>query len=137
MNLIAKKVFFALLLPFLLFGSSAVFAQNTQLPTPPEPPLNSSSPTDQVIVSFRSYTPKFIRDRLHRQFAASSIRPLRRNNLFTVRLPAGTAEVFAQRYQQSAWVEYAEPDYIATAVEIPNDPYFPDQWGQVLLQLVQ
>ncbi len=31
-------------------------------------------------------------------------------------------------------VEYAEPDYIAHAIAVPNDPLFPQQWGLTKIQ---
>ena len=34
-----------------------------------------------------------------------------------------------EEYNKNANVEYAEPNYIAYACEIPNDPDFPKQWG--------
>ena len=35
----------------------------------------------------------------------------------------------AKAFREEPLVEYAEPNYVAYALEIPNDPYFWNQWG--------
>jgi subtilisin family serine protease len=48
-------------------------------------------------------------------------------DLQIVKLPHGlSVEQAIEHYQQSGLVEYAEPDYELTAVEIPNDPKYLD-----------
>jgi subtilisin family serine protease len=47
-----------------------------------------------------------------------------------LRLPAGTnIRNVIQAYKQSPDVLYAEPNYIVHALNIPNDPNFPQLWG--------
>ena len=46
-----------------------------------------------------------------------------------IRLSAGeTVEAALQRYRQRQDVAYAEPNYIAEAFGVPNDPYYSYQW---------
>jgi subtilisin family serine protease len=47
-----------------------------------------------------------------------------------VRLPAGTAVDEAMRsYRALGAVRYAEPNYVVTALAVPNDPLFGQLWG--------
>jgi hypothetical protein len=43
--------------------------------------------------------------------------------------PQLTVQEAIAGYQKSGLVHYAEPDYEGTAVAVPNDPLFPDQWS--------
>lgn len=46
-----------------------------------------------------------------------------------VRVPVGAEQALARAYTHSPMVAYAEPDYVAYALDIPNDPLFGQQWG--------
>ncbi|MBC7106540.1 MAG: peptidase S8, partial [Firmicutes bacterium] len=46
-----------------------------------------------------------------------------------VRVPSGTVREKVAAYRAEECVAFAEPDYEAGALFIPNDPYFPSQWG--------
>jgi thermitase len=57
-----------------------------------------------------------------------------------MRVPAGSDEgQVAAAYQRNPHVLYAEPDYIASAVNTPNDPYFTGgfQWNMTKIQAPQ
>lgn len=65
----------------------------------------------------------FVADEVIVQFKGDS-KPFR-----VVKLPAGkSVKEAAQEFERSPQVEYAEPNYIARAFFIPNDPYYPLQW---------
>ena len=49
--------------------------------------------------------------------------------------PQLTVQEAIAGYQKSGLVHYAEPDYEGTAVAVPNDPLFPDQWSYIVLGL--
>lgn len=53
---------------------------------------------------------------------------------WTVKVPKGRTGEFAKLFSQSHLVEYAEPDYVAHALLVPNDPHFSKQWGMVKIQ---
>lgn len=51
-------------------------------------------------------------------------------SVLKVRLPKGQEDKVLALLAQNPNVEYAEPDYFATALVIPNDPFFAEkQWG--------
>jgi subtilisin family serine protease len=49
---------------------------------------------------------------------------------FTLRLPAGTADIAAvvRDLEQSPWIEHAEPVQFASKATTPNDPKYAQQW---------
>jgi thermitase len=50
-------------------------------------------------------------------------------NVTVLKVPAGQAETFVQKFKRNPLVEYAELNGIARASYIPNDPYLSEQWG--------
>lgn len=97
-------------------------------------PVNAAEPTQRVLVKFRPLAPKILQEQLHNQLGARLIESLRAERTFVVRVPAGLEETIAQKYQRNPLVEFAEPDAVAQAVEVPNDPEFSNQWGQSKIQ---
>ncbi|MBC8232027.1 peptidase S8 [bacterium] len=52
-----------------------------------------------------------------------------------LKVPEGsTVDQMVRRFNRIPGVEFAEPDYIAHATLIPNDPYYPNQWGLPKIQ---
>lgn len=100
-------------------------------------PAHAVDSTQRVLVKFRPLVPKILQDRLHSQLGARLTESLLADRTFVVRVPAGREEIIAQNYQKSFWVEYAEPDGLVQALEIPNDPLFSQQWGQVKIKTPQ
>lgn len=55
--------------------------------------------------------------------------------VYRLHLPAGSDVLaIAQALSTDSNVEYAEPDYLAQAAFIPNDPHYSDQWGLPQIQ---
>jgi len=47
-----------------------------------------------------------------------------------VKVPAAmSAEEFSATLQGQAGIDYAQPQQVVQALMVPNDPYFPEQWG--------
>jgi serine protease len=85
---------------------------------------------DRVVVKFAGeITPQQIDEAL----APAGVRWLRRglDDAFDVlQVEAGTVAEWVARLSTMPGVEYAEPDYVAWASHIPNDPYYaPYQWN--------
>src|SRR3990170_3022846 len=126
---------FALLIALLVLPTG-ILAIGTipQAPNPPSPPTPPTISTQRVIVRFRSFAPKLVRSALHNTIGTQEIQSLLPAHTVVVQVPEGQEETIAKRYKDSVWVEYAEPDAIAYALEIPNDPQFSGQWGQYKTQ---
>ncbi len=56
-------------------------------------------------------------------------RPMRHLRAVRLQVDAGDELATAAQLQAMSDVEYAEPDYVARALETPNDTYFSRQWG--------
>ncbi|MDP3987984.1 MAG: S8 family peptidase [Candidatus Levybacteria bacterium] len=56
---------------------------------------------------------------------------------FTIKVPKSKVSQFIQIYEKNSLIEYAEPNYRAYALEIPNDTYFSNQWGVAKVQAPQ
>jgi len=136
-----KKVLTALLVGGILSAififTQIVHAQNVKPPLPPEPPSPPQAPsraTERVIVQFRSFTPQSVRQNEHQKLGTQEIESLKQKNTVVVRVPHGEEVAYAKSYQNSFWVEYAEPDDLAYALEVPNDTNFTQQWGLCILR---
>ena len=122
-----------------VFTSILVFANTTfplalEAPTPPTPPEAPQPPdldqqTQRVIVKFKAYTPNLARKYLHNSLGASEIESLYPDRTIIVHAPKGMEELYAKHYNNSFWVDFAEPDAIATNNAIPNDTFYSEQWG--------
>lgn len=99
--------------------------------------LNESSPEkileyvpDEVVVKFKPRVSYFQKDIFNRFFGTRFTRTRRFADFTTLRIPSGVdAKTFAERLAADERVEYAEPNYIAHALMVPNDPYYSYQWN--------
>lgn len=66
---------------------------------------------------------KYVPDEINVKFRNES-KPFR-----TIKVPAGSVASEVSRYSRRADVEFAEPNYFASASMVPNDPYYFVQWN--------
>lgn len=66
---------------------------------------------------------KFVPDEINVKFRNDK-KPFR-----TIKVAAGSVKDEVAKYSKQANVEYAEPNYIAQAYMVPNDPYYSYQWN--------
>ncbi|MGB9804072.1 S8 family serine peptidase [Desulfofundulus sp.] len=98
------------------------------------PPAGNAAEPDRVIVKFKAgvsetVISETVKRSIHSRHGGKVIRDLPASlGAQVVEVPAGKAEEKVDEYQKESAVEFAEPDYVAKALEIPNDPYFPKQW---------
>ncbi len=96
-------------------------------------PVNAAEPKDylegKILVQFKRNTQlSRINETLQRFNLRLSDRISQLDTL-VLNVPKGAEEAFARSLSRNPLVEYAEPDYIAQAFWVPNDPYFFKQWG--------
>ena len=107
----------------LLFG-----AASAQGPVSSHPPFASC----RILVKFHAETSPADKAALHRAHGGRPIEEIPGIGVEVVEVPARAEEALAAAYARSSLVEYAEPDYIAYALDgvvMPNDVSFPKQWG--------
>lgn len=84
---------------------------------------------DRVLVKFKDGVDKAAKDRVHAKHGGRVVREIPALGVQVVAVPAGSVDEKVKAYKAESTVDYAEPDYVATAVGIPNDPYFNQQWA--------
>jgi len=89
---------------------------------------------DQILVKFLPGTPEVTKADIHRKHSGQVVDVIPRLDVQVVRIPKDKVQEKVKAYKEEANVEYAEPDYIAEAILVPNEPYFGKQWGMVKIQ---
>lgn len=112
----SNLLFFVLTL-FLLLPSS-VFAK----------PLQPFAP-DKILVKFKDNTPDIIKEKFQKQFESKIKDKISRLDVDVMQISRKNLTDLVNQFLQQPFIEYAEPDYVATTMDVPNDPYFNLQWG--------
>lgn len=115
----------------LLFASTSGFAAPKPflIPGPGDTPAS-----EQILLKFKPGIPQAVKERVHGQNNGEVIDVIPEIGIEVVKVAKGKALEKVANYSRSPHVEFAEPDYIARAVFIPNDPYFERQWGMAKVQ---
>jgi len=85
--------------------------------------------TDRIIVKFHPTVSSQTRDDLVKQFSVSKKENLRLKDTVALNIPKGQANAFAKQLSKNPNVQYAEEDFVAKALDIPNDPDYSSEWG--------
>ncbi|MFA5776600.1 MAG: S8 family serine peptidase [Patescibacteria group bacterium] len=118
-----KKIFaflsflFFLTLPLLL-NDSFVSAANDQGYVP-----------GRVLVKFKDGSTQNDVDKQIRGNNATVVDKIKALGVLVLKVPESAEDKVANALSKNPQVEYAEPDYYAQALWVPNDPYFGKQWG--------
>jgi len=120
-----RRFFF--LLPFLLL---VFFALTAKIRATVSLTFDSSSyAPGEIIVQFRPLVPQGIMERITQDSGAQIKERLFLPRTFVLKVPTGQEENLAKTFSQNLLVSYAEPNFKAYALAVPNDPYFSLQWG--------
>ncbi len=85
--------------------------------------------SNEIIVKFKDNASKKEIESLNLSHHASVLYTSSYANFKVIKIPPGkTVEEMVKLYRENPLVEYAEPNYIAYACWIPDDPFFPYQW---------
>ncbi len=124
-----RKTAFWLILALLVASSLAWSAPAAG----PQPGTAAFAP-DQVLVKFKPGTPASDQALAHRQIGGQLKAEITALGVQVIGVQAGTVEAWVAAYGRNPNVEYAEPNYIAYAIGIPNDTYFGKQWGMTKIR---
>jgi serine protease len=85
---------------------------------------------NEILVAFKRGTwDDVIRD-IHNRLGAASVYPSFSGDFQIVKFGGGkTVEEMVELYYQEPQVDFAEPNYIARALFVPNDPFYKHQWN--------
>ncbi|HBQ28627.1 MAG TPA: hypothetical protein DD719_04355, partial [Desulfotomaculum sp.] len=127
----SKRVFSRVFLPvlsvliFLIFISLSFAA-----PSPYMPSIKGKiCASDQILVKFKPGITKNDIEKVHLQNKGKVNKIIPEINVQIVKVEKNKVLEKVSAYQRNPIVEFAEPDYLARAVSIPNDVYFNLQWG--------
>lgn len=86
---------------------------------------------DEILVKFKEGTPKEIKEKVHRGFNSQTKEKIEKLDIEVVKVPKDRVEEFVAKFKGKAEVEYAEPNYVATTLELTNDSGIVEnkQWG--------
>jgi thermitase len=117
------------LLTFSIISLACVLLFGVLKTTHPVKAENYDRVPGKIIVKFRSDTSTQEMDRQIRNFSGKIKRRLDFVDALVLKVPEGSEGRILNALSKNPLVEYAEPDYVATAFSNPNDPYFNNQWG--------
>lgn len=113
-----------------LFFSSYVFQSAFAKSYDHLPPNISEYPeTDRIIVQWRAWTPGFVRQNILNKHSTRKIENLQLPDTDVIQVPENSNSVTSELLNSKFWVNYAEPDFIAQKLSVPNDTSVSDQWG--------
>lgn len=85
---------------------------------------------DRVLVGFKPGTPAWDRAGAHASVGTKAKSRIGQIDVEVVEIPKGrTVPGVLKAYEKNPNVAFAEPDYVVTSLAMPNDPYYPYQWG--------
>ncbi len=91
----------------------------------------------QLVVRARAGLPSHLRRRLFAQHDTQEIGRIEALGASILRVPRTRLRRVAQGLRRSGYFKSVEPDYQASAAQIPNDPEFKHQWGLSKIKVPQ
>jgi len=86
--------------------------------------------SDRILVGFKPGTKAWDVAGTHASLGTKSKGRIAQIGVEIVEVPKGrTVPGLIKMYEKNPNVVFAEPDYVATALVTPDDPYYPNQWG--------
>ncbi|MBN2187429.1 MAG: peptidase S8, partial [Dehalococcoidia bacterium] len=98
---------------------------------------NSNPASQRLLVQFKPGTSWSDMARVHRHLGGKLGGIIPEIGVQVVDVPAGRGFIKSQAYRLHRQVKYVELDSLVEAVDVPNDPYFDNQWGMTKVQAPQ
>jgi thermitase len=89
---------------------------------------------DRILVKFKPGTPENTRASVNAKLGGRVVETIPGIDVQVVSVPKNTEVEKIGQYKKDRNVEFAEPDYVATAILTPDDHYFRYQWGMTKIQ---
>ena len=83
----------------------------------------------RAIIKFRPLTPAYFKNKLVEKYRGHFDYQLQLKDTYLLKIPLINKNSVLENLGKSLWVDYVEEDYQAKAAALPNDPFYPDQWG--------
>ncbi len=125
----------------LLAGCTRLFAPDNPGGSldPAAPPMGvpgqaAAFAPDQILVKFTPGATESAVAGVHGRLGGQVVEVIPRINVQVVRIPLGKVPEMVQAYLAEGLVEFAEPDHVAVAYYVPNDPGYSNQWALPKIQ---
>ena len=105
--------------------------------SPGNPAPASGFSSQQILVKFKPGTNLPEVAQIHRLLGGQVKETIPGIGVQVVTVPKGQVVAKAKAYSSNARVAYAEPNFMAEALDSPDDPLFESQWGMVKVQAPQ
>ncbi len=105
-------------------------------PLPTLPAIPELFASDTLIIKFTADTSVEVKSQVNRKLGGRFFKDLPEFGVQIIKVPKGQVEFFRDLYTRDRNIIYAEPDYIATTLEITTDPSLPSQWGMYKIKAV-
>lgn len=89
---------------------------------------------EHILVKFKAGTKDTTKQEIHRRHGGVVFDDIAPLGVQLVKIPAGNAWEKANAYRSEKAVDFAELDFVAQAIGIPDDPGFGKQWGLTKIQ---
>ena len=84
---------------------------------------------DEILVKFKEGVLPEKAESIIQEFRVSKLSKIKKLGVHRLKIPAGiTVPEIVKRFKKNPFVEFAEPNYIAYASMVPNDPLYSYQW---------
>jgi len=88
----------------------------------------------KLLVRFKDNVPEEKQKKMIKDWGFTVEKEIKQIKVKVVSVSEGAEESLAKALSKNPNIDWAEPDYIAEALSIPNDPYFTNQWGMTKIQ---
>jgi len=127
----------ALLAGCLRFSTPEMPAEALETTAPPPGVPGAAYAPDQILVRFKPGVLPEKAAEIHARLGGQVVQVIPKIDVHVVRIPLGRVPDFVQAYLREELVEFAEPDYVAVAFLVPNDPGYANQWALPKIQAPQ
>ena len=116
---------------FLIFVPSWPAYSSLIAPLPPASPSTPPAPSspDEIIVKYKAGALESDKQNVRKQSGAILKHRINKLKIEVIHVPSDKKDLVLQSLNNNPFVQYAEPDFIAQATSISNDPSLPQQWG--------
>jgi thermitase len=113
------------------------FASGVLAASPPNGGDAPQSAPERILVRFKPGVGPAETAQIHRQYGGHVEEVIPGIGIQVVNVPKGQLTGKVRSYSSNGKVAYAEPDFLAQAVDSPDDPYFGRQWGLTRVEAPQ
>ena len=110
-------------------------------PSPPVPVAASSAGTGfvpgEVLVKYRTGTSPQEMDRVQRALGAQAVSHVPGLGVRVLRVPSGAEDALVAALARNPSVQFAERNPLVIATGTPNDPWWPNEWGETKVRAPQ